>query len=231
MRLEGICMFFSHDRIRLNHHVSWPKHDKSPFFSTFLLVSPPPYLPWNPDLIDHQLHRSILLPEIVSWENAMVSQRDRCFLPYLCMHTLHYTTLHYTTLTLQYTTLHYINIHNIYIYTNIYIYAIYYFCGVQLFYRFFTVAMSHLLGWCHSLTDHVCGIPVGTCLAMVKSGPQLRWLLDHLKPGRHTFSGIGKTIPWPKTKNQHVICRPVGKFDPCPKYRSSNFLDHPFLGT
>ena len=131
---------------------------------------------------------------------------------------LHYTTLHYTYTTVHYITLTYI----IYIYKYIYIYAIYYFCRVQLFYRFFTVAMSHLLGWCYSLTDHVCGIPVGTCLAMVKSGPQLRWLLDHLKPGRHTFSGIGKTIPWPKTKNQHVICRPVGKFDPCPKYRSSS---------
>ena len=161
MRLEGICMFFPMTKsclITMFHgqsmfyylfspHFYWYRHLRTfPGTQTSSITSCtaasssqrsfPGKMPWCPKEIDVFCHI------------------------FVCIHctTLHYTTLHYTTLTLQYTTLHYINIHNIYIYKHIYIYiqiyiykyiyiyAIYYFCRVQLFYRFFTVAMSHLLG-------------------------------------------------------------------------------------
>ena len=174
MRLEGFCMVLfmtKSGRIIIFHGQSMTNHI---FFLIFfhLFTAIATSVRWNPDLIDHHLHGSILLPEIVSWENAMVSQRDR-FLARMLQVISSFASL--ICCKYIYIYLHICTYMYIYAYIYLYLYiCMYYwyvhdllFWGVQLFSRFFRVTISHL--W-----DGVCVIPVGTC-SLLPPGPQQRW--------------------------------------------------------
>ena len=139
MTKSGLITMF-HGQSMTNHHFSphvyWYRHLRTfPGTQTSSITSCtaasssqrsfPGKMPWCPKEIDVFCHIFVYIHYTTT--------------------TLHYTTLHYSTL--HYITLHDITLHYIH-YNYIYIYMrnILFLPGPTVCYRFFTVAMSHLLG-------------------------------------------------------------------------------------